>query len=77
MNFYRLCFFAQDKLDIKTGKIKKTYPYALVKTPFERLTAIEHVESLYLKPGITLDALKALASAQTDTEAALAMKRAR
>jgi hypothetical protein len=30
-----------------------------------------------LKPGITLQALRALASEQTDTEAALALKRAR
>ena len=77
VNFHRLCFFAQDKLDIKTGKIKKSYPHALVNTPFERLAAIEDVESLYLKPGITLDALKALANAQTDTEAALAIRRGR
>lgn len=77
VNFHRPCFFAQERLDIKTGKIKKSYPHDLVKTPFERLEAIKNVESLYLKPGTTLEALKALASNQSDTDAALALKRAR
>jgi transposase InsO family protein len=77
LNFHRPCFFAQETLDIKTGKIKKSYPHELVKTPFERLSAIENVETLYLKPSITLQALTALASGQSDTEAALALKRAR
>ena len=66
----------------RAERSKKAYPHELVKTvaalvPFERLAAIENVQTLYLKPGITLQALKQLASEQTDTEAALALKRAR
>lgn len=77
VNFHRPCFFARESFDAKSGKIKKSYPHELVKTPFERLAAIENVPTLYLKAGITLQALRQLASEQTDTEAALALKRAR
>ena len=77
LNFHRPCFFAQEAFDTKSGKIKKSYPHELVKTHFERLAAIENVEALHLKPDLPLAALQALASAHSDTEAALALKRAR
>jgi transposase InsO family protein len=55
---------------------KRRRVYLRWATPFELLQEAPHCESL-LRPGVTLAELTAIAQAQSDTEAALAMQRAK
>ena len=75
INFHRPCLFAEDVTDAK-GKTKKRYPLAWVKTPFEKLEAVPDVV-LFLRPGVSLDALRATATAMSDNAAAEQMNLAR
>jgi hypothetical protein len=75
INFHRPCLFAEDVTDAK-GKTKKRYPLAWVKTPFEKLEAVPDV-ALFLRPGVSLDALRATATAMSDNAAAEQMNLAR
>ena len=44
INFHHSCFFPVFVVDIK-GKVKKSYPYEDVKTPYEKLKSVPHAES--------------------------------
>ena len=58
------------------GKVRKKYPYKEVKTPYERLRSLPHVAE-YLKPGITIGMLDAIAGQMSDNEFAERMVKAR
>ena len=60
VNFYRPCFFPELKVD-KNGKIKKSYPYELMMTPFQKLCSIPHFES-FLKKTVDIKALRAISN---------------
>src|SRR3989338_4400164 len=73
LNFHRPCGFATDTVD-KRGKIKKKYDIYV--TPFEKLKIIPKVEQ-YLKAGVTIGKLEKLALAESDTECAEKMQKAK
>jgi len=75
INFHRPCFFPVVIIDAK-GKVRKKYSYETVKTPYEQLKSIDRVES-YLKPGVTLDKLDAMANQMSDNKFAERMVKAR
>jgi len=75
INFHRPCFFPVSVIDHK-GKIRKTYPYKMVRTPYERLKSLPQAES-YLRPGVTFEALDAIASQMSDNQFAERMVNAR
>jgi len=75
LNFHRPCLFAEEITD-KKGKITKRYPQRLVMTPFEKLAGIAKVET-FLKPGITIEALRGKATSISDNEAAAQLNQAR
>ena len=49
------------------GKIKKTYPYEEVMTPYERLKTIPKTES-YLRSGVALEKLGTIANQMSDNQ---------
>ena len=73
LNFHRPCAFATATIDEKGRRRKK---YELCQTPYERLKSIKKAAD-YLREGITLQALGAIAAVQSDNEAAAAMQTAR
>ena len=75
VNFHRPCFFPETITDAK-GKERKRYRYEDMKTPYEKLKSLPSA-CQYLKLGITVEHLDALASRISDTEAALALNHAR
>lgn len=75
LNFHRPCLFAEEITDQK-GKIRKRYPQHLVSTPFEKLASLPKPER-FLKPEVTLEALRAQARACSDNEAAERLNQAR
>ena len=75
INFHRPCFFPVVTIDEK-GKVKKKYPYEKIKTPYEKLRSLPGVET-YLRPGITLDKLDAIANQMSDNKFAERMVKAR
>ncbi len=75
INFHRPCFFPVTTIDYK-GKVKKTYPYEEVMTPCERLKSLPQAES-YLRPGVTLEKLKAIANQMSGNQFAERMVKAR
>jgi len=75
INFHRPCFFPVTAIDQK-GKVKKKYPYETIKTPYEKLKSLLNAES-YLRPGITLDQLDAIANQMSDNKFAERMVKAR
>ncbi len=58
------------------GKQVKTYPYQAMMTPFEKLKSLDETQQ-YLKPGITLETLDAIAMKINDNEAAKRRKEAK
>jgi transposase InsO family protein len=76
LNFHRPCGFATVTVDEKGRRTKK---YKTYQTPYERLKMIVEAEKdqTYLREGITLKALDAIAAKQTDNEAAALMQAAR
>lgn len=75
VNFHRPCLFAEEYTD-KKGKIRKRYPLDRVMTPLEKLASLPDGEG-FLKPGVTLGALREEARAMSDNEAAARMNEAR
>ena len=73
LNFHRPCGFATVTVDAKGKRSRK---YKTYQTPYERLKATVEVEK-YLREGVSLKALDAIAARQTDNEAAAAMQVAR
>jgi transposase InsO family protein len=75
INFHRPCLFAEEYLD-KKGKTQKRYPLNAVMTPLEKLASLPDAGD-FLKPGVTLDALREKARAMSDNEAAARLNEAR
>jgi len=75
INFHRPCFFPVAVIDHK-GKVKNTYPYGKIKTPYEKLKSLPQVET-YLRSGITLKTLDAIANQMSDNQFAERMVKAR
>jgi transposase InsO family protein len=75
IDFHRPCFFPVSVIDHR-GKIKKTYPYKEVMTPYERLKTVPRAES-YLRPGVTLEKLGTIANQMSDNQFAERMVNAR
>jgi hypothetical protein len=75
INFHRPCFFPVAVIDHK-GKVKNTYPYEKIKTPYEKLKSLPQVET-YLRPGISLAQLDAIANQMSDNQCAERMVKAR
>jgi hypothetical protein len=75
INFHRPCFFPVVTIDQK-GKVKKKYPYEKINTPYEKLKSLPRVET-YLRPGITLYKLDAIADQISDNKFAEKMGKAR
>ena len=66
INFHRPCFFPVSVIDHR-GKIKKTYPYEEVRTPYEKLKCLPQAES-YLRPGVTFERLETIANQMSDNQ---------
>jgi transposase InsO family protein len=66
INFHRPCFFPVSVIDHK-GKMKKTYPYEEVRTPYEKLKSLPKAQK-YLRAGVTFEALDAIAYQMSDNE---------
>ncbi len=75
INFHRPCFFPVSVIDHR-GRIKKTYPYEEVMTPYERLRNVSRAEG-YLRPGVTLEKLGTIANQMSDNQFAERMVNAR
>ena len=70
LNFHRPCLYATDVADPKKpGRIKRVYRPKNAMTPLDKLTSLPAVTT-FLRPGITLEHLHALAMALTDVQAA-------
>jgi hypothetical protein len=66
LNFHKPCGFATVKIDAK-GKEKKVYKKENYKTPYMKLISLPDYEK-YLKPGVTAESLKAIATCMSDNE---------
>ena len=75
LNFHRPCFFPQTFIDDQ-GRQRKRYPYAALMTPYEKLRSLPSLDH-FLKPGITLETLNALALKTSDNDAARHLNQAR
>jgi transposase InsO family protein len=75
INFHRPCFFSVSVID-RRGKVKRTYPYQKVMTPYDKLKSLPEAQS-YLQPGVTLDNLDDMANQMSDNEFAERMVKAR
>jgi transposase InsO family protein len=75
VNFHRPCFFAEEVVDAK-GKVRKRYPFKLVRTPYEKLASLPEAQT-FLKPGITLPHLDTIATSRSDNQAAQQLNDAR
>jgi transposase InsO family protein len=75
LNFHRPCHFPSESVDAQ-GKLRKHYRYQDMMTPYEKLKSLPEA-SLYLKPGITFQALDEIATQCSDNEAALRLNQAR
>ena len=70
LNFHRPCLYSTDVADPKKpGRIKRVYRPQNAMTPLDKLTSLSGVPT-FLRPGITLAHLHALAMALTDVQAA-------
>ena len=75
INFHRPCFFPVSVIDHR-GKVKRTYPYQEVMTPYEKLKSLPDTQS-YLQPDVTLEKLDDIANQMSDNEFAERMVKAR
>lgn len=75
VNFHRPCFFPHTTLDPK-GRQRRQYRYEDMMTPFDKLASLPDIDT-HLRPGCSLAALRAQARAQSDSDAAAALNRAR
>jgi len=64
INFHRPCFFPVSVIDHR-GKIKKTYPYEEVMTPYEKLKSLPEAKS-YMQAGVTLKELDDISNEMSD-----------
>lgn len=75
LNYHRPCGFATLEVNAR-GKRRRHYRTDDYRTPYEKLTALPHWRR-YLKRGVTAQSLKLRATAQSDTEAATLMQKAK
>jgi hypothetical protein len=75
INFHRPCFFSVAVTDHR-GKVKKTYPYQDVMTPYEKFKSLPAAETC-LRPGITIKKLDDIANQMSDNEFAERMVKSR
>jgi len=75
INFHRPCFFSVSVID-QRGKVKKTYPYQEVMTPYEKFRSLPAAER-YLCHGVTMEKLDDIANQMSDNEFAEGMVKAR
>ena len=75
VNFHRPCFFPVSVINHR-GKVKKTYPYGEVMTPYEKLKSLPDAQS-YLQAGVKLEKLDDIANQMSDNEFAERMVKAR
>jgi hypothetical protein len=75
INFHRPCFFPVAEIDHK-GRVKRSYPYSKINTPFEKLKSIANIES-YLRQGVTLVKMQQYADQLSDNKFAERMVKAR
>lgn len=75
INFHRPCFFPVSVVGHR-GKIKKTYPYDMVRTPYERPESLPQAENC-LRPGVTFEKLETIANQMSDNQFAERMVNAR
>jgi transposase InsO family protein len=71
INFHRPCFFVEEKVDAK-GKVKKTYPYEKIMTPYEKMKSLPNAEQ-YLRKGVNFNDLDKIAMSMSDLESAKLM----
>jgi transposase InsO family protein len=77
LNFHRPCLFATDKPDPnKPGRIKRVYRAKDAMTPLDKLTSLSDATT-FMRDGITLEDLHALACALSDVQAAEELNEAR
>jgi len=77
LNFHRPCLFATELPDPKKpGRIKRVYRSKNAMTPLDKLTSLSQAAS-FLRHGVTLEDLHALAHALTDVRAAEELQQAR
>ena len=77
LNFHRPCLFATELPDPKKpGRIKRVYRARDAMTPLDKLASLPEVAS-FMREGITLEHLRALATALTDVQAAEELNEAR
>jgi transposase InsO family protein len=77
LNFHRPCLFATDKPDPKKpGRIKRVYLPKNAMTPLDKLASLPEAKT-FLREGVTLEDLHALATALTDVQAGEELHEAR
>jgi transposase InsO family protein len=77
LNFHRPCLFATDRPDPKKpGRIKRVYRPKDAMTPLDKLLSLSEAAK-FLREGVTLKDLRALATALTDVQAAEELNEAR
>jgi transposase InsO family protein len=77
LNFHRPCLFATELADPKKpGRIKRVYRAKNVMTPLDKLASLPEAAT-FMREGITLEDLHALARALTDVQAAEELNEAR
>ena len=77
LNFHRPCLFATEVPDAsKPGRFKRVYWPRDAMTPLDKLASLPEAAT-FLRPGITLEELHALARALTDVQAAEELHEAR
>ena len=68
LNFHRPCWFPKSKIDCK-GRVVRTYPPDQLMTPFEKFCSLPNAAS-FLREGVTMEQLEALARRRSDIESA-------
>jgi hypothetical protein len=76
INYHRPCHYPVIKVNEKTGKQQKTYPYKNMMTPYEKFKSLPDAKQ-YLKAGVTFEELDVIAGQETDLEAAKKVQKAR
>ena len=77
LNFHRPCLFATEVIDPKKpGRIKRVYLPKNAMTPLDKLANLPEVAT-FLREGVTLEDLHALATALTDVQAGEELHEAR
>jgi transposase InsO family protein len=77
LNFHRPCLFATELADPKKpGRIKRVYRAKDAKTPLDKLASLSEAAT-FLREGVRLEDLHALATALTDVQAAEELNEAR